>query len=220
MSDSREELKTPMNDVAAPRISRRRAALTVVAGLTVAGALIGALWAWITPPIHGVVALTRDGDRIHATLGSEVDYYFLGAFLLVGVVVVLAVVSAVWVWQWRAHRGPVLVAALAIGSAAAAGAAAGIGALLVGLRYDIVDIDGAPISPEHRVHYITEAPAVFFAHTPLMIATTFLFPAAMAALAYSLLAVATSRDDLGGWPAEEPQAPPPLTAAVAPPSAP
>ena len=48
-----------MNEVATPRISRRRAVLIVVAGLAVAGALIGAMWAWIVPPINGVVALTR-----------------------------------------------------------------------------------------------------------------------------------------------------------------
>jgi Protein of unknown function (DUF2567) len=207
-----------MNDVAAPRISRRRAAVTIIVGLAVAGALIGVLWAWLAPPLHSAIVLTRDGDRLHAYLGNEVDYLFLGAFLLAGLVVVLAVVSAVLVWQWRAHRGPTLVTALTIGSAAAAGAAAGIGALLVRWRYDIVDIAGAPISPEHRVHYVTEAPSVFFAHTPLMIAATFLFPAAMAALTYSLLAVSTARDDLGGWPAEEPEAP--VTAAVAPLSSP
>ena len=85
-------------------------------------------------------------------------------------------VSAVLVWQWRPHRGPVLVAALAIGSAAAAGAAAGVGALLVRSRYDVIDIAGAPISPEDRAHYVTEAPPVFFAHTPLLIAATILFP--------------------------------------------
>ncbi len=46
-----------MNEVAPPRISRRRAVLlTVVVGLTLAGALVGALWAWLAPPIHGVVA--------------------------------------------------------------------------------------------------------------------------------------------------------------------
>jgi Protein of unknown function (DUF2567) len=207
-----------LNDVAAPRISRRRAAMTVVVGLAVSGAPLGALWAFLAPPLHGAVILTRDGDRVHAYLGSEVDYLFLGAFLLVGLVVALAVVAAVLVWQWREHRGPELVAALTIGSAAAAGAAAGIGALLVRWRYDIVDIAGAPISPEHRVHYVTEAPPVFFAHTPLMIAATFLFPAAMAALTYSLFAVSTARDDLGGWPAEEPEVT--VTAAVAPPSSP
>ena len=93
-----------------------------------------------------------------------------------------------------------MVAALTLGSAVAAGAAAGVGALLVRSRYDVVDIAGAPISPEHRVHYLTEAPPVFFAHSPLLIAASIVFPAAMAALVYALIAVSTSRDDLGGWP--------------------
>ena len=209
-----------MNDAAAPRISRRRAAVIVVIGLALAGALIGALWAWIAPPIHGVVALTRSGERVHAYLGNEADNFFIAAFLLVGLVVVLAVVCAVLVWQWRAHRGPVLVAALTIGSAAAAGTAAGVGALLVRSRYDVIDIAGAPISPAHRVHYVTEAPPVFFAHTPLLIAASIMFPAAMAALTYALIAVSTSRDDLGGWPPVEPVVPPPVTVDDALPSAP
>ncbi len=200
-----------MNEVAPPRVSRRRAAVTVVVGLAVAGALVGALWAWIAPPIYGVIALTKSGDRVHAYLGNESDNFFFSAFLLVGLVVVLAIVSAVLVWQWRPHRGPVLVAALAVGSAAAAGAAAGVGALLVRSRYDVIDIAGAPISPEDRAHYVTEAPPVFFAHTPLLIAATILFPAAMAALVYALIAVSTSRDDLGAWPPVEPLVHRPVT---------
>lgn len=209
-----------MNEVASPRVSRGRAAATVVVGLVVAGALTGALWAWIVPPIHGVIALTKSGERVHASLGNEADNYFLSAFLLVGMVVAMAVVSAVLVWQWRPHRGPVLCAALAIGSAAAAGAAAGVGALIVRARYDVIDIAGAPISPEHRVQYVTEAPPAFFAHTPWLIAATILFPVAMAALVYSLIAVSTSRDDLGGWPPVEPVLPPPVTVDDALPSAP
>ena len=51
--------------------SRRRAVATVVAGLTVAGALVGALWAWLAPPIHGVVALTKNGERIKAYSGQR-----------------------------------------------------------------------------------------------------------------------------------------------------
>jgi hypothetical protein len=200
-----------MNEVAPPRVSRSRAAVTVVVGLAVSGALVGALWAWIAPPIHGVIALTKSGERVHAYLGNESDNFFFSAVLLVGLAVVLAIVSAVLVWQWRPHRGPVLIAALAIGSAAAAGAAAGVGALLVRSRYDIIDIAGAPISPEDRVHYVTEAPPVFFAHTPLLIAASILFPAAMAALVYALIAVSTSRDDLGGWPPVDPVVQRPVT---------
>jgi hypothetical protein len=221
MSDLREQPRAAMNEVAPPRISRDRAAVTVVVGLTVAGALMGALWAWIAPPVHGVIALTKSGDRVHAYLGNESDNYFIGAFLLVGLVVAVAVVSAVLVWQWRPHRGPVLAAALAIGSAAAAGAAAGVGALIVRSRYDVIDIAGAPISPEDRVHYVTEAPPVFFAHSPLLIAASILFPAAMAALVYALMAVSTSRDDLGGWPpVDQPVMPRPITVDGALPSGP
>lgn len=198
-----------------PRFSRLQAVLIVITALAVAGALLGALWAWLAPAIHGVVALSRSGERLRAYLGSESDHFFTSAFMFSGLLVVLAVVSAVALWQWRAHRGPVLVGALAAGCAAAAATAAGVGALLVHWRYGTVDIAAAPVTPEHRVHYVVEAPPVFFGHTPLQIAATILFPAAMAALVYALLAVSTPRDDLGAWPPVEtpafPVLPPPVT---------
>src|SRR4051812_17445561 len=177
-----------MNDVGPPRITRRRAAATTVAGLTVAGAALGALWAWLAPPIHGVVALTKSGNRVKGYLGNEGDHFFIAGFLVVGMLSVLALVAAVLAWKWRAHRGPVMAAALAIGSAAAAGATAGVGAVVVHWRYGAIDIEGAPVSPEHRVHYVMEAPAVFFGHGPLQIAATILFPAAVAAFIYGLMA--------------------------------
>ncbi len=192
-----------MNDVPAPPISRRKAALTVVAGLGVLGAATGALWSVLAPPVHGVVALTRAGNRVRAYLGGEADHFFTSAFLFVGMLSVVGVVTAVLLWQWRAHRGPALVAALAAGGAAAATVAAGVGAPLMRLRYGTVDVAGAPVTPEHRVHYVVEAPAVFFGHTPLQIACSLVFPAALGALAYAMCAVATSRDDLGGWPPQE-----------------
>jgi MFS family permease len=195
-----------MNEIAPPRISRRRAVAIAVAGLTVSGALVGALWAWLAPSIHGVVALTKRGERVKAYLGNESDHFFVSAFLIVGMLAALAVVAAVLLWQWRAHRGPVMAAALAIGAGTAAGAAAGVGAVLVHWRYGAIDIAGAPVSPEHRVHYVVEAPAVFFGHSPLQIAATILLPAATAALVYALMAVSTQRDDLGAWPPVEPQA--------------
>ncbi|MFG1935087.1 DUF2567 domain-containing protein [Mycobacterium sp. NPDC048908] len=209
-----------MTGVEPPRISRRAAALTAIAGLTVSGVVVGALWAWLAPPIQGVVALTKSGNRVTAYLGNEGDHFFIAAFLLAGMVSALAVVAAVLVWTWRPHRGPVMAAALAIGSAAAAGAAAGVGAALAHWRYGSVDVAGAPVSPEHRVHYVVEAPAVFFGHGPLQIAATILFPAAAAALIYALMAVSTQRDDLGAWPpVDEPSSPAPVTAESALPSA-
>jgi hypothetical protein len=209
-----------MNEVVPPRISRRLAVVIAVAGLTVAGALVGALWAWLAPSIHGVVALTKSGERVKAYLGNEADHFFISAFLIVGMLSALCVIAAVLLWQWRAHRGPAMVAALAVGAAAAAGAATGVGAALVRWQYGVVDIAAAPVSPEHRVHYIVEAPAVFFGHSPLQIAATVLFPVAAAALVYSTIAMATSRDDLGAWPpVEQPVIGPAVTAESALPSA-
>lgn len=196
-----------MNAPTTPVIGRKRAVMVTVVGLIVAGGLVGALWAWLAPPVHAVVVLTRQGQRMKAFLGDEADHFFTSAALLVGMLLVLAVVAAVLQWQWRAHRGPVLVAALSVGCGAAAAAAAGVGAAIVRLRYGAIDLAAAPVSPERRVHYVTEAPAVFFGQSPLQVAMTLLFPAAVAALVYALTAVSTARDDLGGWPPQESRRP-------------
>jgi len=176
----------------------------VVLGVAVAGACVGALWVLVAPPAHGVVALTKSGDRAHAYLGSEADHFFVAAVMMLGMLMVLAVVAAALVWQWRPHRGPVMVGALTVGMALGALAAAGVGTALARMRYGIVDFDTAPVTPEHRVHYFTQAPSVFFGPTPIQIAVGVLVPGAVAALMYALLAVSTLRDDLGGYPPEEP----------------
>lgn len=188
--------------MAAPRTTRVRAAFLMAAGLAVTGLPIGALWAWIAPPVHGVVALTRSGERVQAYLGNEGENFFVAPFLLLAVLGVLAVVAAALAWQWLAHRGPGMVAALSVGLSAAAGLAALIGSAVVGWRYGTIDVDAAPVTPEHRVYYVAEAPPVFFGHTPLQIAASVLLPAATAALVYGLCATWSTRDDLGGYPPE------------------
>ncbi|MCW2559435.1 MAG: hypothetical protein JWP55_3399 [Mycobacterium sp.] len=193
----------PLDDISPSGVSRRAAVTRVFVGLLAAGVVAGAVWAWLAPPIQAVVALTRSGDRIRGYLGDESDHLFLGAFLIAGLLGFIAVVSATLVWQWQAHRGPAMVGALAVGGMAAAGAATGVGAVLVRWRYGVIDLAAAPVTPEHRVHYVIEAPAVFFGHTPLQIATTILLPAGASALIYALCALATKRDDLGAWPAIE-----------------
>jgi hypothetical protein len=192
-----------VNELVAPRLSHGRAALITAAVLSGCGALIGALWSVLAPAVNGVVALTRSGERIRAYVGNDADHFFTAAFMLTGMLLVAAVVATVAVWQWRVHRGPVLAAALMLGCVGAAAAAAGVGAALAHLRYGSVDVAGAPVSPEHRVHYVLEAPSVFFGHTPWQMATSLLFPAAVAALIYGVCAVSTSRDDLGAWPPQE-----------------
>ena len=168
------------------------------------GAALGALWAWIAPPIHTITALTRSGERIDGFLGRDSDLLFAAVAMMIGLLSMLAVVSAVLAWQWRPHRGPVMVTALWIGQVSAGAAAAGVGAALAHLRYGTPDHQGVSVTPEHRVHYFTEAPPVLVGHDPLQIAVTLLLPAALAALVYAFMTVATPRDDLGAWPGEAP----------------
>jgi Protein of unknown function (DUF2567) len=186
---------------AAPRISRRRAAITVAIGLVPVGALVGALWAWQAPPIKGAVALTHAGEKVHEYLGSEADHFFVSSFLMLGLLNVVAAVAAVLAWQWRSHRGPGMVAGLCTGMVAAAGAAVGVGVLLAHLRYGTPNFAAAPVSKDHPLFYVTEAPSAFFGPSALQRACTLLLPAATAALVYAVPVAATARDDLGGYPA-------------------
>ncbi|MDR3664116.1 MAG: DUF2567 domain-containing protein [Mycobacterium sp.] len=190
--------------VAQPKLSHRAAAVRVVVVLALVGALGGGLWAALAPPVHVVVALNKKDQRIHGYFGDEADRVFLGAALAVGFLTVIAVVAATLVWQWRAHRGPLLAGALAIGSVAAGGALTGVGAALAHWRYGTPDLAGVPLSPDHRVAYLVQASPVFFGHSPVLIAMTLVFPAGVAALIYAFCTLATKRDDLGAWPPVEP----------------
>lgn len=182
----------------APRLSQPGAVAAVAAGLAATGILTGGVWALAAPPIHGVIALTRnEGARVLAYLGPESDHFFAAAALMLGLLSALAVVAAALVWQWRAHRGPCMVVALSAGLVAAAAAAVATGALLVHRRYGVVDIDAAPVTADDRVYYFAEAPPVFFGHTPPQVIASLLLPAATAALVYALCAAGSARDDLG-----------------------
>ncbi len=172
------------------------AALSVLGALGLCGAVLGAVWAWIAPPIHTIIGLTKSGERVEAFLGKEADNQFVAVAIMVGLTTFLAIVSAVAVWQWRAHRGPALAAVVWIGQIVAAAAAAGVGVALAHWRYGTPDRN-VELSPQNRVAYFTEAPPVFPGHHPLQIAVALLLPAAVAALTYAFLAVANPRDDLG-----------------------
>ncbi|HET9874664.1 MAG TPA: DUF2567 domain-containing protein [Mycobacterium sp.] len=189
-----------MPDAAAPRSSRVAAVGAVTLGAAAAGPAIGVLWAQIAPAVHGAIALTHDGDRVQAYLGDEPEHFFVAPFLLLGLLGVWAVVVTALAWQWKAHRGPAMAAGLSVGLVAATALAVLAGAQLMHRRYGAVDVDAAPVAPDHRVYYFAEAPPVFFGHTPLQVTATLLLPAAVAALAFALCATWTTRDDLGGYP--------------------
>lgn len=183
-----------------PRASRRRAIVMAALSVAATGVVIGGLWAWIAPPIHAVVAITRAGERVHDYLGSESGHFFDAPCLMLGLLTVLAVVAPVLAWQWRGRRGPAMVAGLSIGMVTAAAVASAIGAALVRLSYGALNFDAVPLSGRPSVAYVIEAPPVFFSHGPLQVAATLLWPAGIAALVYALLAAANARDDLGALP--------------------
>jgi hypothetical protein len=178
-------------------IQRRRALGTVVLGLTVTGVVLGGVWGWIAPPIHAVVALARTGERVHDYLGTESQHFFDAPCLLLGLLSFVAVVAPVLAWQWHDHRGPAMVVGLSIGMAACAAAAAAVGVLVVRLRYGALNFDAVPLSPDHKLAYVVEAPPVFFAQGPWQVAMTLLWPVAIAALVCAVIAAGSPRDDLG-----------------------
>lgn len=201
---------TQLPEAAVPRRSRARAIVVAAVGVALTGVALGGLWAWIAPPIHAVVAITRAGERVHDYLGTESQHFFDAPCLLLGLLTVLAVVAAALVWQWRGHRGPAMVIGLSIGMVVAAAAAAGTGALLVRLGYGAVNFDAVPLSGKPSVAYVIEAPPVFFSQAPLQVAVTLMWPAGIAALVYAVLAAADARDDLGALPlADRPSNTPP-----------
>ncbi|MEB4211863.1 DUF2567 domain-containing protein [Mycobacterium sp. 94-17] len=175
--------------------------MVVALGSALIGVVIGAVWAWIAPPIRAVVALTRSGERVHDYLGNESEHFFVAPALMLGLLTVLAVVASIGVWQWREHRGPEMVIALSAGMVAAAAAASAVGAGLVRLSYGALDFDAVPLTKSPSVAYVTQAPPVFFSDGPLQIAMTLLWPAGIAALVYAVRAAADARDDLGALPA-------------------
>ncbi len=183
---------------------RDRAMLKVILGLSAVGAVIGAWWAWIAPPIHAVVALTKSGERVHDYLGGDSDHFFVAPAMLLGLLTLLAVLAPVLVWQRRAQRGPAMPVALSIGLVAGAAVAVGVGALLVRLRYGALDFGAIPLSSDHKIAYVIEAPPVLFGHGALQVALTLMWPAGIAALVYAVLAAANARDDLGAFPLAEP----------------
>ncbi|OBK99560.1 DUF2567 domain-containing protein [Mycobacterium sp. 1165178.9] len=195
--------KSDAVDGAASDVSRRartRALLVVVLGSAVTGVVIGGAWAWIAPPIHAVVALTRSGERVHDYLGNESEQFFVAPALMLGLLTVLAAVASVGVWQWREHRGPAMVIALSSGMVAAATAASAVGAGLVRLSYGALNFDAVPLTNSPSVAYVVQAPPVFFSDGPLQIAMTLSWPAGIAALIYAVRAAADARDDLGALP--------------------
>ncbi|OMC08513.1 DUF2567 domain-containing protein [Mycobacterium sp. SP-6446] len=185
------------------RAFRARPIAIAALGFSVIGALIGGLWAWIAPPIHVAVAITRAGERVHEYLGTESGHFFNAPCLMLGLLTVVSVIAPVLAWQRRERRGPAMVVGLSVGMVVVAAAASAVGALSVLLRYGAVNFDAVPLVGKPAVAYVVQAPPVFFGPGPLQAVLTLLWPAGVAALVYAVLAAGNARDDLGNLPAAD-----------------
>ncbi|MBY0442504.1 MAG: DUF2567 domain-containing protein [Mycobacteriaceae bacterium] len=186
----------------AGRRSSVRVLVGAVVGLLITGALLGALWVWIAPSIHGVVGRNHAGERVRDYLGNESEQFFVAPCLMLGLLSVMAVVAPVLAWQCRHRRGPQMVVTLSVGLLAGGAAATAVGAFGAYLRYGAVNIAQAQLSTDHAVWYFTAAPPVFFGHTPAQIAGSLLLPVGIGALVYALLVAAAAHDDLGNFAGE------------------
>ncbi|OMC43685.1 hypothetical protein A5745_17580 [Mycobacterium sp. IS-2888] len=185
------------------RTFRARPIAVAALGFSLIGALIGGLWAWIAPPIHVAVAITRAGERVHEYLGTESGHFFNAPCLMLGLLTVVSVIAPVLAWQRRERRGPAMVVGLSVGMMVVAAAASAVGALSVLLRYGAVNFDAVPLVGKPAVAYVVQAPPVFFGPGPLHAVLTLLWPAGVAALVYAVLAAGNARDDLGNVPAAD-----------------
>ncbi|EUA08781.1 hypothetical protein I553_9838 [Mycobacterium xenopi 4042] len=157
------------------------------------------------------MALTHEGERVHDYLGNEADHFFVAAFLMLGLLTVVAVVASVLVWEWRPTAGRrwwsrCRSAWWAPQRPQPAGRAAGACALRRRRHRRSAADARAPGALLHR------GAAGILRAGPLQIGCTLLLPAATTALVYAFLVAAAVRDDLGGYPAvESPQAPTAVT---------
>lgn len=101
------------------------AAARLVVGLLLAGIPVGLLWLALAPRREFQVA---EQGAFAVEADSEAAVAGDGWFLLLTVAV--AVVAAVLAWRWRGRRGPLMPAALAVGTSLCGALAATLGAAL------------------------------------------------------------------------------------------
>lgn len=157
-----------------------RAALLAVLALAVAGVPVGAIWSLVTP--HVRIVITAAGPDL---LTYETDAFFAGdgSFFLMGLAAGL-VAGAVG-WLLRRYRGPVLLAAVVLGSLVGAVVAWQVG------RH-------AGLAHYHQLLHSTQVGRQFDKPVALRGKSVLLAQAFMAALTYLVLAVWSSRPDLRG----------------------
>ncbi len=165
-----DEPREPVSDL----IARLRPIAVLIVIMMAAGALLGVVWAWWSPPVPA-------GVQVGDGLQRQESEAFLSAdarFVLIAVVV--GAVSGIGAWLVRSARGPGMVLGL-VGSALA-------GAWLTGVVGNAVGggTDDAPTG-------------IVISHLELHLQLTsgYYVEAAIAVLCYALLVAFAPADDLG-----------------------
>jgi Protein of unknown function (DUF2567) len=166
----------PATASAGPVVTRREAlvALLTVVGLVVLGVLLGVLWAKISPdrPRGLVIDAGIIPDETESFVASDGRFAILTA--------IAGVLAALVLWSRPAWRGPAALIGLAVGGALGALATDGIGRWLGG------GSTGGPVDTT-----IDALPLQVHAVVLLGVETMF------AMLCYGVLALFSTRDDLG-----------------------
>jgi hypothetical protein len=160
-------------------------ALQVVAALLIFGALAGLLWrAWATTPTRGLAYYN------HTIVPDETEGFVSSDGRFVVITALLGLLAGAVVWMRRPSRGPVAIAALAVGTVAGAALSDLIGNLIGG-----GSTAGKLGTQLPRLPLQVHAIGLLFVE------------GALALLVYVLCVLFAARDDLGVVP-EEPVASP------------
>jgi hypothetical protein len=176
-----EEPDDPAAPVGSDRVATLKAAGLLIAAMAVVGALLGVVWeAWSPPgPVGAVLTHGIQADESEAFIAGD------GRFVLITAIVGVAAALVAWyVRPFRAVRGPLIAAALAVGGVAGAALTELVGYLLRG--------SGTKVACSSETgKCIDHLPLTVHMHALLLV------EAIVALLVYSLLAAFAVSDDLG-----------------------
>lgn len=172
-----------------------RPALRLVLAVVAAGVLLGAGWALVAP---GQVTVTT-ASGASSPLSSEADHVFDATALFFLLAAAYGVIVGALAWRRRERRGPVALAAVAIGATAGALLASVVGPLLAGsltgasptaVLLDRAAASGGTPGPPIPASLVT---------TPATLGSTWTVTAAgvAAVLTYLIAAIVLGTDDLG-----------------------
>lgn len=117
------------------RRTRLRSALLIAFGTAAVSALVGVLWAFLSPAEHLLVVAADRG----VALTGESLHQFDAVAIFVWLSLIVGVLSATAAWLARRSRGPYELGGLIIGSMFGTAMTALVGTVVANLRFPAVD---------------------------------------------------------------------------------